>query len=77
VPARIRSLEQLGTLVTRARSEAYVRWTNDIARDLRTGASRDELTGIELAGLSVNPLAVEDWWDDRPMTTWVARRLYD
>ena len=77
MPARIRSLEELAELVSRARSELYVRWTDDIERDLRTGTSRDELMGIELPGLSVNPLALEIWWGDRPTTTWVARRLYD
>lgn len=55
----------------------YVRWTDDIQRDVRTGVSRDELTGIELPGLSANCLAVEDWWGDRPLTAWLARRLYD
>jgi Family of unknown function (DUF6098) len=57
--------------------ELYVRWTRDVGRDIRTGVSRDELTGIELPGLSANSLKVESWWDDRSLTAWLARRLYD
>jgi hypothetical protein len=40
-------------------------------------SSKDALTGIDLPGLSANPLAVESWWGDRPLRLWVARRLYD
>lgn len=57
--------------------ELYVRWTRDVGRDVEAEVSRDELTGIELPGLSVNCLHVERWWDGRPTTTWLARRLYD
>jgi hypothetical protein len=39
--------------------------------------SFDELTGVELPGLSANALAVEPWWQDRPLRLWLARRLYD
>jgi hypothetical protein len=76
----VRSLEELARLVdgwADERLELYVRWTVDMERDLRTGISRDELTGLELPGLSANSLAVEQWWDDRPRTAWLARRLYD
>jgi hypothetical protein len=55
----------------------YVRWTQDVERDVRTGMSRDELTGIELPGLSANGLAVEAWWGDRPLRAWLARPLFD
>lgn len=58
-------------------AELYVRWSADIAYDVRSGTSRDELTGVELPGLSVNSLHVEPWWDGRPLKAWVARRLYD
>jgi hypothetical protein len=75
----IDSLADLAEFVSRwsGEEQLYVRWTEDIHRDLRTGISRDELTGIELPGLSANSLQVESWWDDRPLTTWLARRLYD
>jgi hypothetical protein len=55
----------------------YVRWTPDVTKDLETRTSRDELTGVELPGLSANGLAAEPWWEDRSMQTWIARRLYD
>jgi Family of unknown function (DUF6098) len=75
----ISSLEELAELLSgwQEERELYVRWTDDMERDVRTGVSRDELTGIELPGLSVNCLHVEAWWDGRPLSQWVARRLYD
>jgi hypothetical protein len=57
--------------------ELYVRWTSEVQRDIDTEVSRDELTGIELPGLSVNCLHIEPWWDGRSITAWLARRLYD
>ena len=77
---KITSLKELADILTSWADQErglYVRWTDDVERDARTEVSRDELTGIELPGLSANSLAVESWWNDRPMTTWVARRLYD
>jgi hypothetical protein len=75
----IRSLDELAELLENWHDERelYVRWTDDLERDARSEVSRDELTGIELPGLSVNCLRVEQWWDGRPLSTWVARRLYD
>lgn len=75
----IKSLEQLAELVTGwdGEHELYVRWTKDVDRDAHAETSRDELTGLELPGLSVNSLRVEPWWGDRSSRTWVARRLYD
>lgn len=71
----IRSLDELADLV-KGRDDLYVRWSRGPDAD-HGGTSRDELTGVELPGLCANPLAVEDWWEDRPLRTWVARRLYD
>jgi hypothetical protein len=75
----IADLDELADLVdgSAGRGSLYVRWSSDLEHDLRTGSSRDELTGVELPGLSANSLSVEPWWDDRPLRTWVARRLYD
>lgn len=76
----IGSLAELADVVqnwTDRRRALYVRWSDDVERDVRTGVSRDELTGIELPGLSANGLAVESWWGDRPLVAWLARRLYD
>ena len=57
--------------------ELYIRWTPNVDSDLDREGSKDELTGVALPGLSANALAVEPWWGDRPVRTWVARRLYD
>jgi len=75
----IESLDELAELLEQWQDDRqlYVRWTDDIDRDVRSEVSRDELTGIELPGLSVNSLHVEPWWNGRSMTAWVARRLYD
>jgi hypothetical protein len=75
----IGSLTELADLIRNCDDDRqlYARWTTDIGRDERTQVSRDELTGIELPGLSANSLAVEPWWGDREVTTWLARRLYD
>lgn len=54
----------------------YVRWSKGPGADSGS-QSRDDLTGVELPGLSASALAVEDWWQGRPLETWVARRLYD
>ena len=54
----------------------YVRWSLGPAAD-RCATSTDQLTGVELPGLSANSLAVEPWWGDRPAHVWLARRLYD
>lgn len=71
----VRSLEELADMV-KGRDDLYVRWSLGPDTD-QGGTSRDELTGVELPGLCASPLAVEDWWGDRPLRTWVARRLYD
>ncbi|MCB5180727.1 DUF6098 family protein [Streptomyces antimicrobicus] len=74
--AVIGSLDELTGLIGRS-SDLYVRWSRGPDVDLPEPSSRDDLTGIELPGLSANPLAVEDWWGQRPLRTWVARRLHD
>ena len=71
----IRSLDELAQLA-QSRPDLYVRWSRGPEAD-ESGTSKDELTGVELPGLCANPLAVEAWWEDRPLRTWVARRLYD
>ncbi|MFE9353120.1 DUF6098 family protein [Streptomyces olivaceoviridis] len=55
----------------------YVRWSKGPGTDLDSVSSTDELTGVPMPGLSANPLDVEDWWEDRSVELWVARRLYD
>lgn len=72
----IRSLDELAGLLS-GRRGLYVRWSRGPHADLPAPSSRDELTGLELPGLSANPLDVEEWWRDRPLRTWAARRLFD
>jgi hypothetical protein len=55
----------------------FVRWSEGPESDLAREHSIDELTRTELDGLSANSLAVEPWWGDRPVETWLARRIYD
>lgn len=71
-----RDLSELAELVRRE-PHLYVRWSKGPQEDLVGPASRDELTGVPLPGLSASPLAVEDWWEDRPLRLWVARRIHD
>lgn len=71
----LRSLDELAELVG-DRRDVYLRWSRGPQYDSEA-ASRDQLTGVPLPGLSANPLAVEDWWSGRSPRLWVARRLYD
>lgn len=72
----VRTLTELTELVERHQG-LYVRWSRGPATDLRDVSSTDDLTGVSMPGLSANPLDVEDWWEDRPVRVWVARRLHD
>jgi hypothetical protein len=76
---RLSSLDDLATLCEQwdGQRGLYVRWTPDIEGDLARGCSTDELTGVPLPGLSANGLALEPWWEERPLDAWLARRLYD
>jgi hypothetical protein len=79
---RVRSLDELADVLANWDDgpdgcALFVRWTKDAVRDMADTRSSDELTGVALPGLSANSLAVEPWWGDRPVRTWVARRLYD
>src|SRR3954454_2119379 len=71
----VRDLDTL-TRMVEGTQDLYVRWSRGPEVDL-SSTSLDHLTGVELPGLSANPLAVEPWWGDRPIHVWVARRLYD
>lgn len=74
--AVIGSLDELSALLANRRG-LYVRWSVGPQADLPEPSSRDELTGVELPGLSATPMDAEDWWGERPLRTWTARRLYD
>jgi hypothetical protein len=51
----------------------YVRYSYGPDAD-EDEASEDGESGLELPGLSVNPLNPEDWWT-RPVEDWLARQL--
>ncbi|MFJ1969768.1 DUF6098 family protein [Streptomyces sp. NPDC087903] len=72
----VRSLAELADLVDKRR-DLYVRWSRGPETDLAEVSSTDDLTGVAMPGLSANPLDIEEWWQDRPVEVWVARRLYD
>ncbi|WIX75563.1 DUF6098 family protein [Amycolatopsis carbonis] len=61
--------------------DLYVRWSQgpetDLAEGERAQTSLDGLAGIQLPGLSANPLRREAWWRDRSVRLWLARRLCD
>jgi hypothetical protein len=55
------------------RGPLYVRYSRGPADD-GDGGSIDTESGLELPGLSVNPLDPEPWWT-RPVEDWLARQL--
>lgn len=68
----LNELEELAVLV-RSSPGLCVRYSkgpDDDARD----PSMDYESGLELPGLSVNPLDPESWWT-RPLAEWLARQL--
>ena len=73
----IQTLSQLCGLLGHHPDDLFVRWSEGPESDLAQEHSYDELTRTELVGLSANSLAVEPWWDDRPVEMWLARRIYD
>ncbi|MEV7157796.1 DUF6098 family protein [Streptomyces misionensis] len=72
----VSTLAEAAELVARHRG-LYVRWSKGPGVDLRSASSIDELTGVPMPGLSANSLDVEEWWGDRSLQLWTARRLYD
>ncbi len=54
------TLSDLAKLVTSDRG-LYVRWSSGPLPDLASVSSRDDLTGVQLPGLSANSLDVADW----------------
>lgn len=66
------SLEQLEALLGRF-PELHVRYSEGPTADAGR-VSVDTESGLELPGLSVNPLQPERWWT-RPVSDWLARQL--
>src|SRR5687767_5284118 len=76
----VSTLDEIVRLLEQDGDDLYVRWSLGPDTDLdgeSAATSRDALTGIELPGMSANSLRVEDWWGERPLRLWVARRLFD
>lgn len=53
--------------------DLHVRFSEGPSADLAE-TSRDAESGLELPGLSVDPLQPEPWWH-RPVSDWLARQL--
>jgi len=66
-------LETLSELCDHAGSGVYVRFSHGPDRD-RSETSHDYESGLDLPGLSVNPLQPEAWWT-RPVEEWLARQI--
>lgn len=66
-------LQSLDELCEVAGGDVFVRFSKGPADDAESG-SRDYESGLQLPGLSVNPLAPESWWR-RPEREWLARQI--
>lgn len=66
-------LNSLGELAERVGPRVFVRFSKGPTDD-RNRFSRDYESGLQLPGLSVNPLQPESWWT-RPVEEWLARQL--
>jgi hypothetical protein len=66
-------LQRLADLADLAGDGCFVRFSKGPDRD-RGRTSRDYESGLDLPGLSVNPLCPEAWWE-RPVEDWLARQL--
>lgn len=71
-PDELATLADLAALV-RSRACAYVRYSEGPEHDA-SEQSRDTESGLDLPGLSVNPLHPEAWWT-RPLEDWLARQV--
>lgn len=69
------TVDSLGGLaeLTRHETGLHVRFSKSPEYD-RRHPSKDYESGLELPGLSVNPLDPEPWWE-RPLEDWLARQL--
>ena len=66
-------LNTLDELCDTVAPDAFVRFSRGPEDDVDT-ASTDYESGLELPGLSANPLQPESWWD-RPLQEWLARQI--
>ena len=66
-------LSSLDELCDAVSPDVFVRFSKGPEDDVDTG-STDYESGLELPGLSVNPLQPEAWWE-RPLQEWLARQI--
>lgn len=69
VYAALHDLERL----VKERTPVYLRYSKGYAADADS-QSLDTESGLDLPGLSVNPLTPEPWWT-RPLQDWIARQI--
>src|SRR4051812_12388058 len=69
------TIDSLGELekVLAHSAPLFVRYSEGWEKDSE-GGSMDAESGLELPGLSFNPLSPEPWWS-RPVADWLARQL--
>lgn len=72
-PDELPVVGSLDELARYARPDCFLRVSRGPGED-RGHRSRDYESGLEMSGLSVNPLAPEPWWT-RPVQDWLARQL--
>lgn len=66
-------LDSLSALCDHVSDRGFVRFSRGPDHD-RHETSRDYESGLDLPGLSVNPLQPEAWWK-RPTEEWLARQI--
>ncbi|GAA4170656.1 DUF6098 family protein [Gryllotalpicola koreensis] len=69
----LNTIDELAELIDATGEPVYVRYSKGPEADA-SESSIDHESGLELPGLSVNPLNPEEWWT-RPMRDWLARQL--
>jgi hypothetical protein len=67
-------LEQVVAMVERSDVPLFVRFSKPPPEGLEE-PSVDGETGLELPGLSVNPLDPPSWWRGNGLAEWIARRI--
>lgn len=72
VPDVLAHLDDVVAAVEAARVPLFIRYSEGPAAD--EDSSVDVESGLDLPGLSVNPLRPENWWT-RPARDWIARQI--
>jgi len=70
----LESIDDVVAIVAKSGRPVFVRFSSAVP-DGDDEASIDHETGLELPGLSVNPLNPPAWWRGRELEEWVVRRI--